>query len=63
MFLKTPICFPFLTSGLRLFHSFIQYWKNVLLKVFVLDRIGFILMVDANLEGKFSSEGNFRYEQ
>ena len=50
-FLKTPICLAFLTSGLRLFHSFIQQGKNVFLKDFDLEGIGFILAVNADLKG------------
>ena len=46
-----PICLAFLTSGSRLFHSFIQYGKNVFLKVFDLEGMGFILVVDADLKG------------
>ena len=46
-----PICLAFLTSGLRLFHSFIQYGKNVSLKVFDLEGMGFILVVNAGLKG------------
>ena len=51
IFLKTPICLAFLTSGLRLFNSFIQYGKNVFLKVFDLEGMGFILVVNADLKG------------
>ena len=50
IFLKTPICLAFLTSGLSLFHSFIQYGKNVFLKVFDLEEMGFILVVHADLK-------------
>ena len=38
-------------SGLSLFHSSIQYEKNVLLKLFVLDGIRFNLPDDTNLKG------------
>ena len=51
IFLKTPICLAFLTSRLRLFHSFIQYWKNVCLNVFDLEGMGFILVANADLKG------------
>ena len=51
IFLKTPICLALLTSGLRLFHSFIQYGKNALVKVFDLEGMGFILVVDADVKG------------
>ena len=51
IFLKTPICLAFLTSGLRLFHSFIQYGKNVFLNVFDLGVIGFIIVVNADIKG------------
>ena len=44
------ICSAFLASGLRLFHSFVQYGKNVFLKVFDLEGMGFILVVDADLK-------------
>ena len=46
-----PICLAFLTSGLRLFHSFIKQGKNVFLKDFDLEGIGFILAVNADLKG------------
>ena len=49
-FLKAPICLTFLTLGLRLFHSFIHYEKNVFLNVFDLEGMGFILVVDADLK-------------
>ena len=45
------ICLAFQTSGLRLFHSFIKYRKNAFLKVFDLECMGFILVVDADLKG------------
>ena len=51
IFLKTPICLAFLTSGLRLFHSFIQYGKNTFLKVFDLEGMGFILVANTELKG------------
>ena len=51
IFLKTPFCLAFLTLGLSLFHSFIQYGKNVFLKVFDLKGKEFILVVDADLKG------------
>ena len=51
IFLKTPICLAFLTSGLRLFHSFIQYAKNVFLNVFDLEVMGFIIVVNADIKG------------
>ena len=49
VFLKTPICLSFLTSGLRLFHLFIQYRKNVFQNVF--EGMGFILVLNADLKG------------
>ena len=50
-FKKTSICLAFLSKGLSLFHSFIQYGKNVFLKIFDLKGMGFILVVDADLKG------------
>ena len=66
-FLKTSICLAFLTSGLRLFYSFIQslgdaIQENVFRIVFDLEGMGFILVVDDGLKEQFSCEGNFRYE-
>ena len=39
----------FLISTLSLFHSFMQYGKNVFLKDFALDGIDFVVEVDADL--------------
>ena len=50
-FLNLYIDFAFMISGLSLFHSSIQYEKNVLLKLFVLDGIHFNLPDDTNLKG------------
>ena len=44
----------FLMSTVSLFHSFIQYGKNVLLKDFVLVGIFFIIEVDDDLNRQFS---------
>jgi len=41
----------FLTLFSRLFHSFIQYGKNVFLKDFVLEGIGLIFEAVADLNG------------
>ena len=38
-------------SGLRMFHSFIKYEKNAFLKVFDLEGMEFISVVDADLKG------------
>ena len=46
-----PICLAFLTSGLRLFHSFIQYRKNMFLNVFDFEGMGFVLVANADLKG------------
>ena len=51
IFLKTPICLAFLTLDFKLFHSFIKYKKNIFVKVFDLERMGFILVLDADLKG------------
>ena len=51
IFLKTPIRLAFLTSALSLLHSFIQYGKNVFVKVLDLEGMEFILVVDADLKG------------
>ena len=45
------IDFVFATSGLSLFHSSIQYGKNVFLKLFVHDGIAFIFQADIDYQG------------
>ena len=60
-FLNLYIDFAYLTSGLSLFHSSIQYAKNVLLKFFVLDGIHFNLPDDTDLILRkilYRNEGN-----
>ena len=47
----------------HLFIQYIQYGKNVFLKVFDFEGIGFILVVNVDLKGQFSCEVYFRYEQ
>ena len=49
-FLNLYIDYAFLISGLSLFHSSIQYGKNVLLKLFILDGIHFNLPDDTDLK-------------
>ena len=50
LFFFTYNCiFENIISTLRLFHSFMQYGKNVFLKGFVLDEIDFIIEADADL--------------
>ena len=53
-FLKILNDLAFLISTLRLFHSFMQYGKNVFLKDFVLDGIDFILEADADFRLELS---------
>ena len=48
-FLKVLIDLALLIQTLSLFHSFIQYGKNILLKDFVLVRTGLIVEVDDDL--------------
>ena len=48
-FLKILSDLAFLNSTLSLFHSFMQYGKNVFLKDFVPDRIDFIIEADADI--------------
>ena len=48
-FLKMLIDLAFLIPNLRLFHSFIQYGKNVPLKDFVLFGSGLIIEADDDL--------------
>ena len=50
-FFNLYIDFAFLTSGLSLFYSSIQYGKNVFLKLFVCDRITFNFPADIDLKG------------
>ena len=61
-FLNLYIGFAFLISGLSLFHTSIQYGKNVLPKLFVLDGIYFNLPdhTDTYFEKKvlYRNEGN-----
>ena len=51
IFLKTQTCLAFLTSGLGLFHTFIQYGESVFLQVFDLEGMGFISVVHADIKG------------
>ena len=48
-FLKILSDLAFLNSTLSLFHSFMQYGKNVFLKDFVPDGIDFIIEADADI--------------
>ena len=51
--IPTPayIDFAFAASGLSLFHSSIQYGKNVFLKLFVHDGIAFTFQADIDYQG------------
>ena len=59
-FLKMLIDLAFLIPTLSLFHSFIQYGKNVPLKDFVLVGSGLIIKADDDLSKQFSWEGESR---
>ena len=49
-FFKALTDLEFLISTVRLFHSFMQYGKNVFLKDFVLDKKGLITEADTDLK-------------
>ena len=52
-FLKMLIDLAFLISTLSLFHQFMQYAKNILLKDFVLVGTGLVIEVDDGINSKF----------